>query len=113
MESVVAKRISYLVETYKLLPQTHMGGRRMTLVETAVQLLVKKTYAAWKKARQLGGIYIEPGRRRSIRQRFSCKANSQSEKEKDTNNHSEMDRKLPRQPPHVYYTGKGTVRPIL
>ncbi|HEY9844899.1 MAG TPA: reverse transcriptase family protein, partial [Candidatus Caenarcaniphilales bacterium] len=49
MESVIAKRISYLVETYKLLPQTHMGGRRMTSVETAVQLLVEKTHAAWKK----------------------------------------------------------------
>ena len=49
MESVIAKRISYTMETLNLLPFTHMGGRKQTLTENAVQLIVEKTHAAWNK----------------------------------------------------------------
>lgn len=49
MEAVMARRINELVEQHLLLPQTHMGGRKMTSVETAVQLLTEKTHAAWKR----------------------------------------------------------------
>ena len=49
MESVVAKRLSYMAETEGLLPDTHMGGRKKCSVDTAVQLLVEKTKAVWGK----------------------------------------------------------------
>jgi len=49
LESVVAKRISFLMEEHSLLPRTHTGGWKHTSVETAIQLLVEKTHAVWKK----------------------------------------------------------------
>ena len=47
LESIIAKRISYLAETFGLLPKTHIGGRRITSTEHAVHLILEKIYSAW------------------------------------------------------------------
>jgi hypothetical protein len=47
LEAVVAERIRFAAETYALLPDTQMGGRRMRSTETALQLIINKIYTIW------------------------------------------------------------------
>ena len=49
LESILATRISYLVEIYGLLPSTHIGGRRGRFTEEALHEIVEKVYAGWNK----------------------------------------------------------------
>jgi hypothetical protein len=44
LEAVVAERIRFAAETYTLLPDTQMGGRRIRSTETALQLITNKIY---------------------------------------------------------------------
>ena len=46
MESVIAERISYLVETFGLLPTNHSGARKRRSAEQALMLLQEQIYAA-------------------------------------------------------------------
>jgi hypothetical protein len=50
-EFLLAKRISYLAETHKLLPRTHMGARRSVSTEHALHYLVERIYAAWNNGK--------------------------------------------------------------
>jgi hypothetical protein len=47
MDAVVAKRLSYLAETYYVLPPTHIGGRKMRSTKHALHAVTKKIYKAW------------------------------------------------------------------
>lgn len=47
MESVLAKRISYLAQEYHLLPKTHIGGRKITSTEHGIHLTLEKIHNAW------------------------------------------------------------------
>ena len=47
MEAVIAKRLSYIAETHGLLPDTHMGGRKLRSTEHALHLIIDKIYDAW------------------------------------------------------------------
>lgn len=49
LESVLAIRISYLVETHALLPKTHLGGRRGRSTEDALHQIIEKIYSGWNK----------------------------------------------------------------
>jgi hypothetical protein len=53
LEAVVARRLSYLAETYRLLPENHFGGRPNRSAEQALNLLVEKIYEAWRAYRVL------------------------------------------------------------
>lgn len=53
MEAVVAKRISYLVEKYQLLPANHFGARSRRSCEQALNILVEKVYDAWRSGKVL------------------------------------------------------------
>jgi hypothetical protein len=48
LEAVVARRLSYLAETYRLLPENHFGGRPHRSAEQALNLLVEKIHEAWR-----------------------------------------------------------------
>lgn len=48
LESVVAERISYAVETYGLLPTNHFGARKQRSAEQALLLLQEEIYTAWR-----------------------------------------------------------------
>ncbi|KAI1856664.1 uncharacterized protein JN550_013728 [Neoarthrinium moseri] len=50
LESVIAERLSYLVETMGLLPTNHFGGRS---AEQALMLLQEQIYKAWRSRRVL------------------------------------------------------------
>jgi hypothetical protein len=47
LESVIACRISYMVETHSILPPTHLGGRKGISTEHAVLHLVDRIQRAW------------------------------------------------------------------
>jgi hypothetical protein len=44
-------RLSYLAETYRLLPENHFGGRPNRSAEQALNLMVKKIHEAWRAYR--------------------------------------------------------------
>lgn len=48
LETVDARRLSYLAETYRLLPGNHFGGRPNRSAEQALDLLVEKIHEAWR-----------------------------------------------------------------
>ena len=45
---MVAKRISYLIEKFYILPGNHFGARPRRLYEQALNILIEKIYAAWR-----------------------------------------------------------------
>lgn len=47
MDAIIAKRLSYLAETYSLLPRTHIGGRKLKSVEHALHIIMETIYEAW------------------------------------------------------------------
>ena len=49
LESVIADRISYAVETFGLLPTNHFGARRKHSAEQALILLQEHIYNAWRE----------------------------------------------------------------
>jgi exonuclease III/ribonuclease HI len=51
LESVIAERISYMVETYGLLPTNHFGARKQRSAEQALVLLQEQIYTAWRGRR--------------------------------------------------------------
>jgi hypothetical protein len=51
LEAVVAARLSYLAETYKLLPKNHFGARPRRSAEQALNTLIERIYEAWRGGR--------------------------------------------------------------
>ncbi len=49
LEFIIAKRISYLAETYGFLPPNHFGARLSSSTEHALYYLVERVYATWNK----------------------------------------------------------------
>ncbi|KAJ0129529.1 Uncharacterized protein HZ326_27370 [Fusarium oxysporum f. sp. albedinis] len=47
MEARIAKRLSYIAETYSLLPDTHMDGRKLRSAEHPLYLIIDKIYDRW------------------------------------------------------------------
>jgi ribonuclease HI len=56
LEAIIATRIAWAVEEYRLLPDTHLGGRKGVSVDHAIQLILDRVHTAWgngKKASML------------------------------------------------------------
>jgi ribonuclease HI len=51
LESVIAERISHVVETHGLLPTNHFGARKQRSAEQALVLLQEQIYTAWRGRR--------------------------------------------------------------
>jgi hypothetical protein len=49
MDTVIAKRISYLIEEHSLLPEIHIGGRKRRSTEHALHNVLEIIYEAWNK----------------------------------------------------------------
>ena len=47
LESIVSKRLRYVIEMYNILPSTQMGARKHKSVDTALQLITKKIHIIW------------------------------------------------------------------
>jgi hypothetical protein len=59
LESVVAERMSYLAETYHLLPANHFGARKQRSAEQALILLQEHIYKAWRSRKVLSLITFD------------------------------------------------------
>ncbi|PSK37231.1 hypothetical protein B9Z65_1973 [Elsinoe australis] len=53
LEAVIAARLSYIAERYKLLPENHFGARPKRSAEQALNLVIEKIYQAWRKRKIL------------------------------------------------------------
>ncbi|KAJ5144460.1 zinc knuckle domain protein [Penicillium atrosanguineum] len=51
LEAVIARRISYAVETEGLLPKTHLGGRRGISTDHAIHNMIDRIKIAWGKGK--------------------------------------------------------------
>ncbi|KAH7563672.1 hypothetical protein BM1_00719 [Bipolaris maydis] len=51
MDAVIARRLSYLVETHHVLPLTHMGGRKHRSTEHALHAITAKIYERWNSGK--------------------------------------------------------------
>jgi ribonuclease HI/exonuclease III len=49
MDAIISQRLNYLVETYQLLPPTHIGGRKKRSTEHALHAVTEKIYKAWNQ----------------------------------------------------------------
>jgi ribonuclease HI len=47
MDAIIARRLSYLVERFHVIPRLHMGGRKLRSVEHALHNVVQRVYEAW------------------------------------------------------------------
>jgi hypothetical protein len=59
LEAVVARRLSCLAETYRLLPGNHFGGRPNRSAEQDLNLLVEKIHEAWRARRVLSPVSFD------------------------------------------------------
>ena len=47
LEAIVANRLTYLADTYHLLPSRHTGGRKLASTDHAIHLLLQRIHKAW------------------------------------------------------------------
>ena len=47
MDAIIARRLSYVAETYHTLPSTHFGGRKQKSTEHALHNIIETIYDAW------------------------------------------------------------------
>ena len=59
LESIVAARIAWALEEYKLLPKTHLGGRKGISTDHAIQLILDYIYRAWGQGRKVSMVLLD------------------------------------------------------
>jgi len=59
LESVIAERLSFLVEEFGMLPATHFGARKRRSTEQALILLQEAIYKAWRSKKVLSLISFD------------------------------------------------------
>ena len=58
-ESVMAEILSYLTETYRLLPDHHYGGRPGRSAEDALMILSESIHRAWKQKKVFSAVFLD------------------------------------------------------
>jgi ribonuclease HI len=59
IESVITELMSYIIETYQLIPQQHFGGRPGRAGEDAMAVLVEKIKEAWKRREVYSAVFMD------------------------------------------------------
>ncbi|KAJ5598905.1 reverse transcriptase [Penicillium lagena] len=59
LESIIARRISYVVEEEGLLPETHLGGRRGISKDHAIQIMIDRIRTAWGKGQTVSLLTLD------------------------------------------------------
>lgn len=59
LESIIAETISYLTETYELLPSNHFGGRPCRSTEDAMMLLMENIYDTWGDQKVMSALFMD------------------------------------------------------
>jgi hypothetical protein len=58
-ESIVAETLSYLAETYQLLPNTHFGGRPGRSTVDAMAILMEQIHKAWREQKVFTAVFLD------------------------------------------------------
>ena len=58
-EGILALRLSYFAEEYKLLPDNHFGGRKGQGTETALHMVTEIISAAWKRGKTATALFLD------------------------------------------------------
>jgi ribonuclease HI len=82
MEAIMADRLTYLADTYGLLPRRHTGGRKLASTEHAMHFLLQRIHQAWAEGKvasllllDVSGAYDNVSRERllhNLRKRRIC-----------------------------------------
>ncbi|KAG0157076.1 hypothetical protein PDIDSM_4260 [Penicillium digitatum] len=67
LEAVIARSISYAVETHKLLPDTHLGGRKGISVDHAIQQIIGRVRRAWGNSKIASVLLLDVSGARGLR----------------------------------------------
>ncbi|BAE65488.1 unnamed protein product [Aspergillus oryzae RIB40] len=59
LESIIATRIAWALEEHKLLPQTHLGGRKGISTDHVIQLILDNIYRAWGQGKKVSMILLD------------------------------------------------------
>ncbi|KAJ5393042.1 hypothetical protein N7465_012016 [Penicillium sp. CMV-2018d] len=59
LEAVIARRISYTVETRGLLPSSHLRGRKGISVDHAIQMIISRVRRAWGNGKVLSMLMLD------------------------------------------------------
>jgi hypothetical protein len=59
LESIIAEVLSYLIETYDLLPQQYYSGRPGRTIEDAMMLLTERIHEAWKRKDIFSAVFMD------------------------------------------------------
>ena len=59
LESVISTVISYLTETYELLPKGHYGARPGRSTEDAMMVLSERIHKAWKEGKVFTAVFLD------------------------------------------------------
>ncbi len=59
LESIMAENLSYLTETYQLLPEQHYGGRPNRSAEQALLMLTERIHEAWRKREIYSVVFMD------------------------------------------------------
>ena len=51
LESIIARKISYLTEKHRLIPDTQMGARPGRATDTALELLTEQVHTVWNQGK--------------------------------------------------------------
>lgn len=49
LDTILAKRLAFDAELYKMLPITHVGGRKLTSAEHGIHLITERIYSSWRE----------------------------------------------------------------
>jgi hypothetical protein len=59
LEAIVATRIAWAVEEHRLLPDTHLGGRKGVSVDHAIQLILDRVHTAWGQGQKASMLLLD------------------------------------------------------
>ncbi|OQD70292.1 hypothetical protein PENANT_c265G00793, partial [Penicillium antarcticum] len=59
LEAIIATRIAWAVEEHRLLPDTHLGGRKGVSVDHAIQLILDRVHTAWGSKQKVSMLLLD------------------------------------------------------
>ncbi|GMF81920.1 unnamed protein product [Aspergillus oryzae] len=59
LESIIATRVAWALEEHKLLPRTHLGGRKGISTDHVIQLILDNIYRAWGQGKKVSMILLD------------------------------------------------------
>lgn len=59
IDTILTRRIQYIMETCELLPYTYIGGRKNLSYEYTIYLLIEKVYKVWRRKKVVSLLMLD------------------------------------------------------